>query len=107
MRAEDPCCFPLGWNTIELIIGDEGDNNVVLWVYIKAMAMGSMVMGSAAMAVGGNGLVCNGCDVDGLDGDGGGRWRATTAAADGRRVVADNRQLLSRGRTVGEVGSNT
>ena len=94
MRAEDPCCFPLGWNTFEFIIGDEGDNKVVLWAYIRAMAMGLMVMGSAAMAVGGNGLVCNGCDVDGLDGDGGGRRRATTAAADGRSVVADNRQLL-------------
>ena len=32
---EDPRCLPPGWNAMEFVIGNKGDNNVDSWAYLR------------------------------------------------------------------------
>ena len=36
MTMEDPHHLPPGWNAMEFVIGEEGDDNVDLWAFLRA-----------------------------------------------------------------------
>ena len=57
MTTEDPRRLPPGWNAMEFVIGDEGDDNVDSWAYLRANLFSCVA--SAGVGVGG------GADDDG------------------------------------------